>query len=36
MTLDEKKKTDATSTGIAMLTISKQACRADAITNIKS
>ena len=35
MTLDEKKKTDATSTVITMLTIYKKACRADAITNIK-
>ena len=36
MTLDDKKKTDATLTGIAMSTINKQACRADAITNIKA
>ena len=36
MTLDDKKKTDAPLTGIAMSTINKQACRADAITNIKA
>lgn len=36
MKLDEKKKTDATSIGIAMLTINKKACRKDAITNIKA
>ena len=36
MTLDDKKKTDAALTGIAMSTINKQACRADAITNIKA
>ena len=35
MTLD-KKKTDATLTGIAMSTINKQACKADTITNIKA
>ena len=33
---DEKKKTDATLTGIAMSTIYKQACKADTITNIKA
>ena len=36
MTLDDKKKTDAPLTGIAMSTINKQACKADAITNIKA
>ena len=36
MTLDDKKKTDATLSGIAMSTINKQACRAAAITNIKA
>ena len=36
MTLDKKKKTDATLTGIAMSTINKQACKADTITNIKA
>jgi ferritin-like metal-binding protein YciE len=36
MTLDEKKKTDATLTGIAMSTINNQAHKADAITNIKA
>ena len=36
MTLDEKKKTNATSTGIVMSTINKQACTAYTITNIKA
>lgn len=36
MTLDDKKKTDAALTGIAMSTINKQACKADAVTNIKA
>lgn len=36
MTLDEKKKTDATLTGIAMSTINNQAYKAAAITNIKA
>ena len=36
MTLDEKKKTDATLSGIAMSTINNQAHKAAAITNIKA
>lgn len=36
MTLDEEKIMDSALTGIAMSTINKQACRADAITNIKA
>ncbi|SEF83381.1 ferritin-like domain-containing protein [Flavobacterium urumqiense] len=36
MTVDKKKKTDATLTGIAMSTINKQACKTDTITNIKA
>lgn len=33
MTLDKKKKTDATLSGITISTINKQACKADTITN---